>query len=233
MGALQRQERLSLTAFRFGGCDERHYFDDVWAYHSDTGTWTEILTTGKIPQARWNHATALVDGMMYIFGGSKNAKWKLLDDLAIFDIKSSHWLAHSNTGNGPSPRCSHAMVAASAALVVLAGEFQVDKFDKIWTLDTIKIDHLEEDSTSLGSTLTAAPAYNQNQILRAGPRLSPAFPAQVMTATSQVGNNHPHQHIDRICLKDSSRDSRFSMATEVSRVSDVGCNTQSHARVER
>ncbi|KAL2045236.1 hypothetical protein N7G274_002319 [Stereocaulon virgatum] len=152
---------------------------------------------------------------MYIFGGM-NAECKLLHDLAIFDIKSSHWLAYSNTDDWPMPRVWHSVVAASADLVVLPGGLASGNLDMIWTLDTTKIDYLQEDSASLGSTLTTAP----KQILRAGTNLFPAFPDQAISATSQVGKFRPHQHIESIPPKQSSGGSIFSMATEVSTVSD-------------
>lgn len=226
MGALQRQERLSLTASRFGGCDIRHSFDDVWAYHSDTGTWTEISTTGITPQARSNHAAALVDGIMYISGG-RNAERELLDDLAIFDIKSSHWLTHFNTGNGPSPRGSHNMIVASADLIVFGSNVDnlVWTLDMVWTLDTAKTDYLEEDSTSLRSTLAPPAADNQNHSLPAEESLALLLPdPQLDIDPCEAGIMRQHQDIGLDLVRDSFRDSRFSIATEISRVRDVSCN---------
>jgi outer membrane murein-binding lipoprotein Lpp len=218
-------------ALRFGGYNGHFYFNDVWAYDASSGTWTEILTTGKTPQARRSHAAALVDGIMYVFGGV-TAQDELLSDLAVFVIKSSRWLAHANTGNRPMPRSCHSMLAASGNLIVFGGISTSNVDNLVWTLDTTKIDYLEEDSTSLRSTLAPAAADDQNRTLRAGTSLYPAFSAQVMNAISQAGNNRQHQHIDLIALEDNCSDLTFSMATEVSTVSDVGCNTQSHARVK-
>jgi hypothetical protein len=50
--------------------------------------WTELECIGYIPSPREGHATALVDDVMYIFGG-RGIDGKDLGDLAAFKISSA------------------------------------------------------------------------------------------------------------------------------------------------
>lgn len=60
---------------RFGGADRSgYYLNDTWSFDISTRIWTELLCTGSIPSARSGHAAVLVDGVVYVFGGSSVSK---------------------------------------------------------------------------------------------------------------------------------------------------------------
>lgn len=45
------------------------WFNDVWCYEYRANQWTQIDCVGFIPTPREGHAAALVNDVMYIFGG--------------------------------------------------------------------------------------------------------------------------------------------------------------------
>ena len=55
--------------FSFGGADGQSNYNDTWSFDVATRTWKEIHCIGFIPAAREGHAAALVDDVMYVFGG--------------------------------------------------------------------------------------------------------------------------------------------------------------------
>ncbi|KAG8947615.1 Negative regulator of mitotic exit [Tulasnella sp. 419] len=57
------------------------------------------------------HAAALVDDVMYVFGG-RGVDGKDLGDLAAFEISNPTWYVLQNMGPAPSGRSGHAVAAA-------------------------------------------------------------------------------------------------------------------------
>ena len=76
--------------------------------------------TGDIPQGRDGHAAAVVDAVMYIFGG-RNKKGNDLGDLAALDLGNGCWYTFQNVGTSPSPRSGHRMVVHDKQIFVLGG----------------------------------------------------------------------------------------------------------------
>lgn len=75
---------------------------------------------GHIPESRANHAAAVVDGVMYIFGG-RNGAWNDLGDLAAFVIASRRWYKFQNMGPSPTPRAFSAMCVHNEKIFVVGG----------------------------------------------------------------------------------------------------------------
>ena len=72
---------------RFGGTDGEFHYNDTWCYDTSTGTWSDLTCIGFVPLPREGHAAALVDDVMYVFGG-RGVDGKDLGDLAAFKISS-------------------------------------------------------------------------------------------------------------------------------------------------
>ena len=72
---------------RFGGSDGRYHYDDTWSFDILTRKWTELECTGHIPSPRRGHAAALVDDVMYVFGG-RGVDGANLGDLTVFKLSS-------------------------------------------------------------------------------------------------------------------------------------------------
>lgn len=74
---------------RFGGTDGQYHYNDMWAFDLNTRRWSELPCIGFIPAPREGHAAALVDDVMYVFGG-RGVDGQDLKDLAAFKISSEH-----------------------------------------------------------------------------------------------------------------------------------------------
>ena len=73
--------------YLFGGTDGQYHYNDTWSFDVATGIWTELSCIGYIPTPREGHAAAIVDDVVYIFGG-RDVNGKDLGDLAAFKISS-------------------------------------------------------------------------------------------------------------------------------------------------
>ena len=72
----------------FGGTDGQYHYNDTWSYDTNTRTWTELQCIGFIPSPREGHAAAVVDDVIYVFGG-RGVDGKDLGDLAAFKMSSA------------------------------------------------------------------------------------------------------------------------------------------------
>lgn len=73
--------------FSFGGTDGQYHYNDTWSFDIATRKWSELQCIGFIPSPREGHAAALVDDVVYVFGG-RGVDGKDLGDLAAFKISS-------------------------------------------------------------------------------------------------------------------------------------------------
>lgn len=78
------------SLYVFGGTDGKYHYNDTWSLDMATGIWTELSCIGYIPVPREGHAAAIVDDVIYIFGG-RDVNGKDLGDLAAFRITSEHF----------------------------------------------------------------------------------------------------------------------------------------------
>lgn len=74
--------------YSFGGTDGQYHYNDTWAFDLLTRKWTELKCIGFIPSPREGHAAAVVDDVIYVFGG-RGVDGKDLGDLAAFKISSA------------------------------------------------------------------------------------------------------------------------------------------------
>ena len=132
-----------LTVSRFGGTNGTQWFNDVWSYDPKVVAWSQLDCIGYIPAPREGHSAALVDDVMYIFGG-RTEEGTDLGDLAAFRITSRRWYTFQNMGPSPSPRSGHSMTAFGKQIVVLAGEpssaaRDPSELSMVYVLNTAKI----------------------------------------------------------------------------------------------
>ena len=129
--------------YRFGGTNGAQWFNDVWVYDPQTNSWAQQDCIGYIPAPREGHSAALVNDVMYIFGG-RTEEGTDLGDLAAFRISSKRWYTFQNMGPSPSPRSGHSMTAHGKQIIVLAGEpssapRDTAELSMVYVLDTAKI----------------------------------------------------------------------------------------------
>ena len=132
-----------LRQSRFGGTNGFQWFNDVWCYDPMTNLWSQLDCIGYIPASREGHAAAIVDDVMYIFGG-RTEEGTDLGDLAAFKIGSRRWYTFQNMGPSPSPRSGHSMTAVGKTIVVVGGEpsspaTAMNDLALVYCLDTTKI----------------------------------------------------------------------------------------------
>lgn len=72
----------------FGGTDSQYHYNDTWTYDTTTRTWAELHCIGFIPSPREGHSAALVDDVVYVYGG-RSVDGKDLGDLGAFKISSA------------------------------------------------------------------------------------------------------------------------------------------------
>jgi N-acetylneuraminic acid mutarotase len=72
---------------RFGGTDGNYHYNDTWMLDIASRRWTELECIGYLPSPREGHAAALVDDVMYVFGG-RGIDGQDLGDLAAFKLSS-------------------------------------------------------------------------------------------------------------------------------------------------
>ncbi len=132
-----------MTPSRFGGTNGTQWFNDVWSFDPKVVAWSQLDCIGYIPAPREGHSAALVDDVMYIFGG-RTEEGTDLGDLAAFRITSRRWYTFQNMGPSPSPRSGHSMTAFGKQIVVLAGEpssaaRDPSELSMVYVLNTAKI----------------------------------------------------------------------------------------------
>ena len=143
-----------LTYGSFGGTNGSHWFNDVWTFDPKACAWTQLDCIGYIPAPREGHSAALVNDVMYVFGG-RTEEGTDLGDLAAFRISSRRWYTFQNMGPSPSPRSGHSMTAHNKQIVVLAGEPSSATPDRselsmVYVLDTAKIRY-PNDAPAVGA----------------------------------------------------------------------------------
>ncbi len=107
--------------FLFGGTDGDYHYNDSWSFDIATGVWTELECIGYIPIPREGHAAAIVDDVVYVFGG-RDVHGKDLGDLAAFRISNKRWYMFQNMGPSPMAKSGHSLCAAHGKVFVIGGE---------------------------------------------------------------------------------------------------------------
>ncbi|PBP24417.1 kelch domain-containing protein [Diplocarpon rosae] len=151
--------------YLFGGTNGFQWFNDVWCYDPIPNTWAALDCIGYIPAPREGHAAAIVDDVMYIFGG-RTEEGADLGDLAAFRISSRRWYTFQNMGPSPSPRSGHSMTAYNKQVVVLAGEPSTATRESgdlsiVYLLDTSKIRYPNDQAIQPAPTADRVPGQRR------------------------------------------------------------------------
>ncbi|KAF7981180.1 hypothetical protein HWV62_34967 [Athelia sp. TMB] len=152
----------------FGGTDGQYHYNDTWAFDITTRKWTELQCIGYIPSPREGHAAALVDDVVYVFGG-RGVDGKDLNDLAAFKLTNQRWYMFQNMGPAPSGRSGHAMASTGTRVFVLGGEsFTPAKQEDHGIVNVLDTKHIKYPDTS-----KAAAASSKTNPAAGGPSSSP------------------------------------------------------------
>ncbi|KAL6548478.1 hypothetical protein OROGR_008899 [Orobanche gracilis] len=107
----------------------------VWAFDMEAECWSLTEAKGEIPVARTGHTVARANSVLILFGG-EDTKRRKLNDLYMFDLKSSTWLPLHCTGPRPSPRTNHiAALYNDKMLFVFGGSSKSKTLNDLYSLD--------------------------------------------------------------------------------------------------
>ncbi|CAA6673320.1 unnamed protein product [Spirodela intermedia] len=103
--------------------------------------WVPLPANGWRPSARYKHAAEVVDGKLYIMGGSRNGRY--LADIQVFDLVTLTWSAvkpNRDSTNGLEeavPACSgHRLISWETKLLIVAGHSKEHSDTvKVWSID--------------------------------------------------------------------------------------------------
>jgi hypothetical protein len=109
----------------FGGNVRGFKSNDVWFYHIKENKWEEVKIT-DCPPERSNHAYAILDDTLYIFGGKCVDNNKLKDIWAL-DLNSKKWKKCDSNGDSPIERSGASLVGYQGFLVLFGGIFELTK----------------------------------------------------------------------------------------------------------
>jgi N-acetylneuraminic acid mutarotase len=105
----------------FGGFDGSRVLNDLYAFDTTTGLWSQLVHTGISPPARAGHsATSLgVPAHMLVFGGANSSR--RFNDVQLFDTADNHWTKPATRGQPPSPRYYHCACLTRGSLLIVGG----------------------------------------------------------------------------------------------------------------
>jgi len=83
------------------------FYNDLWAFDVDAGSWREIAPGGTIPNPRYGSASVFdpVRRRLVMFAGFTDAG--RFQDTQAYDIASNTWIDMTPPGVKPVPRCLH------------------------------------------------------------------------------------------------------------------------------
>lgn len=108
-------------AYFIGGANGETVSDAMWLFDAYLQRWTELA---PMPEPRYRHAAAMVNGRIYIMGGFSNWSNSVEGipsrDMIVYDIAAGVW---EQTENGPQTPRSDACAAAVDGRVYYAGGY--------------------------------------------------------------------------------------------------------------
>eukprot|EP00993_Chasmostoma_nieuportense_P000833 NODE_1765_length_1389_cov_60.202853_g1676_i0.p1 GENE.NODE_1765_length_1389_cov_60.202853_g1676_i0~~NODE_1765_length_1389_cov_60.202853_g1676_i0.p1 ORF type:complete len:458 (+),score=95.52 NODE_1765_length_1389_cov_60.202853_g1676_i0:13-1386(+) len=114
----------------FGGCDEQHYFGELYALSLISASWRKEYAVGQGPGRRYCHSSVVYLDGMYVFGGCEDDT--NFNDCYLYQFATSHW-SHVvyRSGLPPTPRYSQVCVVDEHAnlMVVFGGCVESCKFN--------------------------------------------------------------------------------------------------------
>ncbi|XP_051876593.1 rab9 effector protein with kelch motifs [Pristis pectinata] len=125
--------------FVFGGIQKGEVSDDLFMFSTVSLTWTPVKTIGPPPAPRYNHASATVGGLLYLFGGigMENFYYK---DLHVLDTVTLTWSQCEVKGEGPCGRGSHTFTSHhDKDIYVFGGSYCDQEGSKVTLNDVVKL----------------------------------------------------------------------------------------------
>jgi hypothetical protein len=91
----------------FAGQAGPTFFNDLWAFDPEEGTWGRLEASGAIPKERYGSCAAIgPDGRLWISHGFTSDGSRFADTIA-YDFGTATWTDETPDGNLPVNRCLH------------------------------------------------------------------------------------------------------------------------------
>lgn len=130
----------TMTAFEnklyvYGGTDGHKVYNDLLCFDPLNETWSKCHLNGACtPPALQEHAAALYQNLLFIYGG-KLQNDELSSDLYVIDLKTFNcWQIQSDLLYNPGPRCGHTLTAdmVNEKLLVMGGDGSDKDFTNVF-----------------------------------------------------------------------------------------------------
>lgn len=99
----------------------------VWSFDMEKKNWSKVEAKGDFPVVRSGHSVTRAGSVLILFGG-EDVKGRKLNDLHMFDLKSSMWLPLLAMGSVPSPRSKHVAAIYDDRLLLVFGGASKSKY---------------------------------------------------------------------------------------------------------
>ncbi|EGG18009.1 hypothetical protein DFA_06675 [Cavenderia fasciculata] len=133
---------IGTKVYVFGGFDGSGIYFDLSIFDTEDNRWHTACVGGKPPRSRTNHAAAAIGHKLYIHGGiNRDTHWALqdLDEFYVYSTITGYWSEVKCTGDKPTARCGHRMVAIGNKLYMFgggAGDSWRERYNDIHIFDT-------------------------------------------------------------------------------------------------
>lgn len=139
--------------FVFGGVyNNEKVSNDLWSFDAVVNKWTQLPTSGSVPEPVNEHSSCIIEDHLYIYGGN-DFSGVIYDTLYVLNLHTLVWSKLMNTGqfHGPGPRCGHTMTYFPKyhKLVVMGGDKNDFVYDDPENYDTYEEPNGEEVGTML------------------------------------------------------------------------------------
>eukprot|EP01083_Nonionella_stella_P101148 286366_1 len=146
--------------YLFGGNGHRKkgelLLNDFYAFNISTEQWMNLKTRGDQPSPRDRHSMTVIDNRIFIFGGSSGGSGEFLNDLFLYNPKTSSWteIFVSSGSAVPEARYEHCAAAMGNYLVISSGKCASGGLFDFWLLDTSQISTLIANKSNTASETT-------------------------------------------------------------------------------
>jgi len=122
--AYHTSTRVGSGLYIFGGstakkAGESGLLGDLVIFDLVRMAWESKDVRGKRPRSRYMHSAELIDGKLFVYGGSDGLK--SLNDVSVLDINTMLWSQPAATGSVPPGLQSHTCTAVGERLFVVGG----------------------------------------------------------------------------------------------------------------
>ena len=111
------------------------FYDDIWAFDPEEGSWRELPGAGERPDARYGSCAALGnDGRLWVSHGfTSDGRF---DDTRAYDFAAGRWMDETPASEKPIQRCLHdCLWTPEGRLLLYAGQTNGDSWlTDLWSL---------------------------------------------------------------------------------------------------